>query len=454
MSSPPKVCRFTPPTCTLEINYSVRTADKSYFRLSFDDPRIPEREQVTIQGDRQQLERLDRLVFDRLQKYLSSSFVPTLKVDDLISETEIELDLRSPGLLNHQLLFKSSDKDSVSKINLTTVQLFDLTTALEAYKREITNSTLSKTSKPSKNLLVWGSCAVGAILVLGLATLEIKNTQQVEPERASSSEPQSTETIPEFERVVPPQVSKTEEPRAKPQLSEPISSAEKLPPPLPVDVPKPQPDIPDPADYPPSEPLDLSALEPPVPPSDRTESTITVLPEMTSEPQQSTSASTSQPETKSPNPNPSPAANYLVPNPEDSIASSDLDTDVTARSLDSENSNNFSETTPEAEEIPKNSQLALSSSTAQTQLQQVNQYFQEKWQPPEQLTETIEYRLVIGSEGAIARIFPIGKASEVYLDRTNIPLMGESFISPSSRGQNLTVRLMLSPDGEVATFAE
>lgn len=408
--------------------------------MSFDDPRISEAEQVTINGDRQQLERLYGVVVDRLQNYLSSSFRSPLKVDDTISESESELSLRSLDFINHQLVVNFSDNNSVGKINLTTVQLFDLITALEAYNKEISNLSLQEKSKPGKNLLIWGSCAAAAILVIGLATVGIRNSRQPEPEVASSSEPKSSKTIPEFETVVPPKVSNTEQPIAEPQPNEPISSATKLPPPLPVDVPKPQPDIPDPADYPPSQPLDLSALEPPVSPADQTE-TINVVPETALEPQ-----------ADSPTTNPSPSNN------EPAITSlpgtSKIDEPSAIDEPFDRQNNNFSQSPPETQKNPGNSDLALNSSSLQNQLQQVNRYFQENWQPPEQLTETIEYRLVINSDGAIARIFPIGKAAEVYLDRTNIPLMGETFIDPSSGGQNLTVRLMLSPDGEVATFAE
>ena len=71
------------------------------------------------------------------------------------------------------------------------------------------------------------------------------------------------------------------------------------------------------------------------------------------------------------------------------------------------------------------------------------------------MKQTIEYRLVVSSNGSIIRIIPIGKASAIFLDRTNIPLMGEPFVTPTATTKgNQTIRLLLSPDGEVRAFLE
>ncbi|MDJ0574054.1 MAG: hypothetical protein QNJ65_02655, partial [Xenococcaceae cyanobacterium MO_234.B1] len=88
------------------------------------------------------------------------------------------------------------------------------------------------------------------------------------------------------------------------------------------------------------------------------------------------------------------------------------------------------------------------------QLQEVKAYFQQNWQPPKELKQTIEYRIIINANGSIQRIIPIGKASEIFLDRTNIPLMGEKFVSPLKNKSQATIRLLLGPDGEVTAFLE
>ncbi|WP_036486383.1 DUF4335 domain-containing protein [Myxosarcina sp. GI1] len=475
---------YTPPTCTLKIDYSTKkVAGKPYFYLSFDDPQIPETQQTTIKGDRQQLEQLCQVVFWRLQIYLKSSFLPSEKVDKAISN-EIELNMQSPTSVNHQLIVNFADNNS-SKIDLTTVQLFDLVSALEAYTTDL-NAFQLEPPKPKRNMLVWGSCAVAVIIVGGLATLSMRNSRRLESTPASAPE-KPTATIPEYQEVVPPQKSATETPIANPRLEEPISSAKKLPPPVPVDVPKPQPDIPDPADYPPAKPFDLSALDPPVAPPNP-EPNMTVIPETAVKPQppkdtqtekspgNTANANSSSTDSNNPNAPQSIAENTAKANAMPDSPSSPLALDFNNPVDNPEKfNNNFKtnnlELAPEANKIPSNpdlngdrlqtnnsSALALnnlpSQSQFQPQLRQVNQYFQKNWQPPEQLRETIEYRLVIDRHGAIARIFPIGKASQIYLDRTNIPLMGETFITPASTNQNFTVRLMLSPDGEVNTFIE
>ncbi|HAA29421.1 MAG TPA: hypothetical protein DCE56_19135, partial [Cyanobacteria bacterium UBA8553] len=56
-------------------------------------------------------------------------------------------------------------------------------------------------------------------------------------------------------------------------------------------------------------------------------------------------------------------------------------------------------------------------------------YLQQRWNPPSGLTQTLEYRLVLTRDGSIERITPVGQASLEYIDRTNIPLPGERFVS-------------------------
>lgn len=88
------------------------------------------------------------------------------------------------------------------------------------------------------------------------------------------------------------------------------------------------------------------------------------------------------------------------------------------------------------------------------QIAEVRDYFSQKWQPPTELNQTLEYRLVLAANGTIQRIIPLGDASERYVDRTNMPLMGESFVSPLQDRDHLQVRLVLSPDGKVQAFSD
>ena len=89
-----------------------------------------------------------------------------------------------------------------------------------------------------------------------------------------------------------------------------------------------------------------------------------------------------------------------------------------------------------------------------SQQAEIKTYFQQKWQPPNELNRNLEYRLQIAQDGSLKRVIPLGKAASIYLDRTGIPLLGESFVSPLNEKDSATVRLVLSPDGEVRTFLE
>jgi hypothetical protein len=81
-------------------------------------------------------------------------------------------------------------------------------------------------------------------------------------------------------------------------------------------------------------------------------------------------------------------------------------------------------------------------------------YFEQRWKPPAELTQTIEYSLVLNPNGSVQRILPLGKAAGDNIDRTGMPLIDEPFVSPLQVGGNPSIRVVLSPDGKVQTFLE
>jgi len=89
-----------------------------------------------------------------------------------------------------------------------------------------------------------------------------------------------------------------------------------------------------------------------------------------------------------------------------------------------------------------------------SQTQEIAAYFENNWQPPETLQQSLEYRLFVAPDGSIQKVIPLGKAARTYLDKTKIPLNGESFISPVSTKQSVKVRLLLNPNGKVQAFEE
>jgi hypothetical protein len=110
----------------------------------------------------------------------------------------------------------------------------------------------------------------------------------------------------------------------------------------------------------------------------------------------------------------------------------------------------------ESRDTTPTQQLATASSTEidPAQLTQARDFLQKRWQPPTGLKQTLEYSLIVGVDGTIERIFPLGKAARDFVDRSGMPLIGEPFVSPNRNGQILRMRAVLNPDGKVQTFAE
>jgi hypothetical protein len=88
------------------------------------------------------------------------------------------------------------------------------------------------------------------------------------------------------------------------------------------------------------------------------------------------------------------------------------------------------------------------------QVSEARTYFEERWKPPEGMQDTLEYSIQIDEKGSIQSIMPMGKAAGDYIDRTNMPLVGEPFVSAVSHGKNPRIRIVLRPNGRVQTFLE
>jgi hypothetical protein len=111
--------------------------------------------------------------------------------------------------------------------------------------------------------------------------------------------------------------------------------------------------------------------------------------------------------------------------------------------------------TPSAESAPANNGGGDSKlSDTIPQVAEARNYLQQRWKPPADLTQTLEYSLTLDTDGSIQRILPLGQAAVEYMDRTGIPTPGKQFVSPVARGGNPTIRLVLTADGKVQTFLE
>ncbi|GAA6615850.1 DUF4335 domain-containing protein [Scytonema sp. NUACC26] len=88
------------------------------------------------------------------------------------------------------------------------------------------------------------------------------------------------------------------------------------------------------------------------------------------------------------------------------------------------------------------------------QVSEAREFLTQRWEPPSGLKQAIEYSLVVGVDGSLERIMPLGKAARDFVDRTGMPLIGEPFVSPSKNGQSVKIRAVFNPNGKVQTFPE
>ncbi len=88
------------------------------------------------------------------------------------------------------------------------------------------------------------------------------------------------------------------------------------------------------------------------------------------------------------------------------------------------------------------------------QVAEARNYFQQRWKPPQGLTQSLQYSLIVGSDGSIERIIPLTEAAKMYIDRTSIPVPGGQFVSPLDGKTNAQIRVVLNPDGKVETLLE
>ncbi|MEW6493055.1 MAG: hypothetical protein AB1589_11195 [Cyanobacteriota bacterium] len=85
---------------------------------------------------------------------------------------------------------------------------------------------------------------------------------------------------------------------------------------------------------------------------------------------------------------------------------------------------------------------------------EVRSYFQERWQSPSGLKQTLEYSVLLNSDGTIQRITPLSNAAVDYMNSTNMPLPGTPLVSSIQGGGKTSIHVALSPDGKVNTSLE
>jgi hypothetical protein len=516
--------RYTPPTCTLEVTakssplsrWAGKPVLKSLsFELRLDDPRLPDTEHITLKGDRTQLEALHEAVNSYIQNFLGESSPWDTSLTSEISHTVLETDsppaarsavmsdaainpydirtsppntsdlpvhphLEPRGLLSHNLFLGClTVAESGPVVGLSTVQLFDLATALDEYSSEVMAlPNLSRSPKRSQPV-PWLKVAAMVVASVGLTTGAIKMLQVREAQIASAptsaaSSPSAQQNLaigvsPSPSLTTPaspaptPSATPTLPPLPPPPISSSPSSSPSLPPiaisPTPATTNKPSPiqqpallfpanstpnaapnaapnsqgqviTIPAPAELPISAPSQLppgSNVVPPVPPRLGPLAAPPLPPSLSAQfpiPQQPSALSRIQPI--------APSASTELPALKDTQPKAELDDNKQA-SANQANRTSFN-TVP--------------------QVAEAKTYFEERWKPTEGMQETLEYSLQIDETGSIQNILPMGKAAGDYIDRTKMPLVGEPFVSAVSNGKPPRIRVVLRPNGRVQTFLE
>ncbi|HYW19997.1 MAG TPA: DUF4335 domain-containing protein [Nodularia sp. (in: cyanobacteria)] len=88
------------------------------------------------------------------------------------------------------------------------------------------------------------------------------------------------------------------------------------------------------------------------------------------------------------------------------------------------------------------------------QVAEAREIITQRWQPPTGFTQTLEYSLIVGIDGKVERIYPLNQASRTFIEDAGMPKIGQPFVSANKYGENIRIRVVLSPDGKVQTFPE
>ena len=456
--------RYTPPTCTLEVmaeNSSLsRWAEQPVvkdvrFHLKLDDPTLEQDRWVELHGDRTQLEDLRHTVNNYVQAFLDQSqdFTSAALIDPVDRKTAItatiasgektlpsdrdinpgEIGLRPNGLLGHDLsLGDLATEASGAVIRLSTLQLFDLATALDDYSADLLElPTLPKTGwfRGREN---WAQIAAIAVAVVGLSASALKLLDSsMAPTAMAPTLSQGTSSN---DQRIATQISPSVVDKATP----PIISAEKLP------------SIPSVGA---SSKIGIPTLAAPQPtPGELAKPT---LPSSKSLPQSSIAT---VPITGIP-------GRPTIISGETNAATESSKIDSSAATLDSAAVASGQVAAAPMESIGRSpasrsavrgGDRAANATAFDTipQVAEVRTYFQQRWKPPEGLTQTLEYSLILAPNGSIQSIVPLRQLSGDYIDRTGMPLVGDPFVSALSNERSAKIRLVLTADGKVQAFLE
>ncbi|MGK7925934.1 MAG: DUF4335 domain-containing protein [Spirulina sp.] len=487
--------RYTPPTCTLEImaerspfaRFRGRSlADELRFELRFDDPRKIQEDPPVLRGDREQLDRLCDLVATYVQDFLGQSSpprLPLLATASLVAEkspsasvnlaTGTMPHLQPKGLLLHELVLGNlASENSVERVPLSATQLFDLATALDRYSAE---SDRLPRSSPFSAVPLWAKVAALLVVAVGAPSAIALLGRQPSVQIATTSE-SLEEDSPATVSVKPLPPLPESPPAPNPDFPKDLAGRGKVAPPPTVTTPV-APKAPFVIPGPPrplnqSQSSPSSAAPPPeaesdeIPPGETP--TLPNLPAVTTERRERSPEDILEtaplpenfPQSPPENVPAEPEELAVLPPPQPSRARPSVPSFPRAPSPSAVESSESRERTSDRTGSEQSGSGDLEDRARNAKplepprVSQVKSYFQQRWQPPDNLPGTLEYRLHLASDGSLERITPLGEVARTYLDRTPMPQLGKPFVTPASNYQTLQMRLILGIDGSVQTIWE
>ncbi len=447
---------YTPPTCQLSIvarrslfsSPSRPRLSQLRFELVLDDPRLRDEDQKVVRGDQAQLFHLSESVRGYVRDVLSQSSQQLMALSQPLTsvyrgsernvtprevslargggttiaarpQTRAATYLESQGLVGHRLVLGTlATADSGPVIELGTLQLFDVLSALEGFLADW--QTWQTPTRGSDRLPVWLSPLVGVVVTGGLVTALSPLAQNPSVEDASTApeDPsigllssarmmvtQSSHGLVSPDHVAPPEVISPPPPPAAIASLPPLSSAIEAPPTRVTPLerqPTPQISI----SPPPVSPRESTAAERFTPNSS------TPPPLLFEQPLSGPEAAPPIDRSQFPQPEPFTPLTRPVPVGEDQETAFDF--------------------------VP--------------QVTELRRYFQQRWLPPEGLSQSLEYTLVLDESGTLAQVLPLGRSAVQFQEYSQIPELGEPLASPHE--QPLRLRLVLGEQGEVNVFVQ